>query len=232
MPTYTWSTSFFRRVSIKMVWIKSHFSLRLRSLLSFSFQVEPLFCEWIKKNIPNWKEFVVVAPDEGSTKRCTSVANDLNLEFAMINNRKPKNKSHKNHHRRKRKKSSTHSLRSQKSSERELEPSESDTKEFPQDFLPENSSHPKHYLGRRHVVPGLNREISVAGSVKGRDVILIDDMIDTGQTLKEAIEVSNIVFLVFAYLFNCHFRKFESSKKMYFNTVSYKKRPYLSYVVS
>ena len=149
------------------------------------FQVEPLFCEWIKKNIPNWKEFVVVAPDEGSTKRCTSVANDLNLEFAMINNRKPKSKN-KSNQRRKRKKSSTHSLRSQKSSERELEPSESDTNQ-------ENGSntHPKHYLAksRSHLVPGLNRQISVAGSVAGRNVILIDDMIDTGHTLKEAIEV-------------------------------------------
>jgi len=150
-------------------------------------KVEPLFCEWIKKNIPNWKEFVVVAPDEGSTKRCTSVANDLNLEFAMINNRKPKSKGHNKNHRRKRKKSSTHSLRSQKSSERELEPSESDTKENNENGLPDH--HPKHYLAKRsHLVPGLNRQISVAGSVAGRNVILIDDMIDTGHTLKEAIE--------------------------------------------
>ena len=134
---------------------------------------------------------MVVAPDEGSTKRCTSVANDLNLEFAMINNRKPKSKGHNKNHRRKRKKSSTHSLRSQKSSERELEPSESDTKENNENGLPDH--HPKHYLAKRsHLVPGLNRQISVAGSVAGRNVILIDDMIDTGHTLKEAIEVKAI----------------------------------------
>ena len=133
---------------------------------------------------------MVVAPDEGSTKRCTSVANDLNLEFAMINNRKPKSKGHNKNHRRKRKKSSTHSLRSQKSSERELEPSESDTKENNEIGLPDH--HPKHYLAKRsHLVPGLNRQISVAGSVAGRNVILIDDMIDTGHTLKEAIEVKS-----------------------------------------
>ena len=133
---------------------------------------------------------MVVAPDEGSTKRCTSVANDLNLEFAMINNRKPKSKGHNKNHRRKRKKSSTHSLRSQKSSERELEPSESDTKENNENGLPDH--HPKHYLAKRsHLVPGLNRQISVAGSVAGRNVILIDDMIDTGHTLKEAIEVKS-----------------------------------------
>ena len=56
----------------------------------FFFQVEPLFCEWIRKNIKDWQECVVVAPDEGSVKRCTSVANDLNLDFALITNRKPK----------------------------------------------------------------------------------------------------------------------------------------------
>ena len=56
----------------------------------FLIQVEPLFCEWIRKNIKDWQDCVVVAPDEGSVKRCTSVANDLNLDFALITNRKPK----------------------------------------------------------------------------------------------------------------------------------------------
>ena len=59
-------------------------------IFNFLFQVEPLFCEWIRKNIKDWQECVVVAPDEGSVKRCTSVANDLNLDFALITNRKSK----------------------------------------------------------------------------------------------------------------------------------------------
>ena len=155
-----------------------------------------MFCEWIKKNIPNWKDFVVVAPDEGSTKRCTSVANDLNLEFAMINNRKPKGKGGKNHHRRKRKKSSTHSLRSQKSSERELEPSESDTKENGEYELKPKKSFEK-------VIPSLNKQISVSGSVARRNVILIDDMIDTGYTLKEAIEVRLCISCIYNEFVNC-----------------------------
>jgi hypothetical protein len=56
----------------------------------FFIQVQPLFCDWIKANIKDWQECVVVAPDEGSVKRCTSVANDLNLDFALITNRKSK----------------------------------------------------------------------------------------------------------------------------------------------
>ena len=42
-------------------------------------QCQPLFCEWIKKNIEDWQSYVIVAPDEGSTKRGTLIANDLNL---------------------------------------------------------------------------------------------------------------------------------------------------------
>ena len=38
---------------------------------------------------------------------------------------------------------------------------------------------------------GVNRhkKISLSGSVSGRRVIVVDDMIDTGHTIKEAIEV-------------------------------------------
>ena len=50
-------------------------------------QVEPLFCEWIKHNVPQWEDAVVVSPDEGAVKKSVSVANDLNLDFALIHNR-------------------------------------------------------------------------------------------------------------------------------------------------
>lgn len=50
-------------------------------------KVEPLFCEWIKHNIPNWRSSVVVSPDEGGTKKAVSIANDLRLDFALIHNR-------------------------------------------------------------------------------------------------------------------------------------------------
>jgi len=53
-------------------------------------KVEPLFCTWIKNNIPNWRECTVVSPDEGSAKRSTMIANYLELEFAMIHNRHKK----------------------------------------------------------------------------------------------------------------------------------------------
>ena len=51
------------------------------------FQVEPLFCDWIKHNISDWEDCVVVSPDEGGVKKSVSVANDLRLDFALIHNR-------------------------------------------------------------------------------------------------------------------------------------------------
>ena len=79
------------RMHHKLIWRKVVLSCAcipnyLPSSNSF-FQVHALFCEWIKKNIENWSECVIVAPDEGACKRCTAIANDLNLDFALINNR-------------------------------------------------------------------------------------------------------------------------------------------------
>ena len=79
------------RIHHKLIWRKVVLSCAcipnyLPSSNSF-FQVHALFCEWIKKNIENWSECVIVAPDEGACKRCTAIANDLNLDFALINNR-------------------------------------------------------------------------------------------------------------------------------------------------
>lgn len=31
---------------------------------------EPVIMKWIKENIPEWKECVVVSPDAGGAKRC------------------------------------------------------------------------------------------------------------------------------------------------------------------
>ena len=63
----------------------------------------------------------MVAPDEGSVKRCTSVANDLNLDFALITNRKPKDKK-KSHQRRRDYKSNTSAYNSRQQS---VEPEDS-----------------------------------------------------------------------------------------------------------
>ncbi|KAI1698786.1 phosphoribosyl synthetase-associated domain-containing protein [Ditylenchus destructor] len=55
----------------------------------FNIPVDNLFAEpaiqrYIQETIPNWKEAVLVSPDAGGAKRVTSLADRINLDFALI----------------------------------------------------------------------------------------------------------------------------------------------------
>ncbi|CAH0725004.1 unnamed protein product, partial [Brenthis ino] len=45
---------------------------------------EPAITKWIKDNIPEWKSSVMVSPDAGGVKRMTSIADRLDIDFAII----------------------------------------------------------------------------------------------------------------------------------------------------
>ena len=45
---------------------------------------EPEVMKWIKENVDDWKECVIVSPDAGGAKRVTSIADRLNVGFALI----------------------------------------------------------------------------------------------------------------------------------------------------
>lgn len=45
---------------------------------------EPSVRQWIQKNISEWKNSVIVSPDAGGAKRVTSIADKLNVDFALI----------------------------------------------------------------------------------------------------------------------------------------------------
>ncbi|KPM08970.1 ribose-phosphate pyrophosphokinase 2-like protein [Sarcoptes scabiei] len=45
---------------------------------------EPAVLKWIKENIVDWKSCVIVSPDAGGAKRVTSIADRLNVDFALI----------------------------------------------------------------------------------------------------------------------------------------------------
>ena len=45
---------------------------------------EPIIAQWIRLNIPNWREAVVVSKNAGGTKRVTSLADALKLNFGMV----------------------------------------------------------------------------------------------------------------------------------------------------
>lgn len=51
---------------------------------------EPAVLKWIKDNIPEWRNCVVVSPDAGGAKRVTSIADKLNIDFALIHKERKK----------------------------------------------------------------------------------------------------------------------------------------------
>ena len=56
------------------------------------FQIEPLFCNWIRKNVPNYQDCVVMSPDEVGVKRVIMIADDLDMDYAVINSRRKNRK--------------------------------------------------------------------------------------------------------------------------------------------
>uniref|UniRef100_A0A0K0CVA4 ribose-phosphate diphosphokinase n=1 Tax=Angiostrongylus cantonensis TaxID=6313 RepID=A0A0K0CVA4_ANGCA len=64
-------------------------SAKLVSLGFFDIPVDNLYAEpailkYIKESIPNWQTSVIVSPDAGGAKRVTSIADRLNVDFALI----------------------------------------------------------------------------------------------------------------------------------------------------
>lgn len=45
---------------------------------------EPLIARWIQRNVPNWADAVVVSKNPGGTKRVTSLADVLKLNFGIV----------------------------------------------------------------------------------------------------------------------------------------------------
>ncbi|RIA90220.1 ribose-phosphate pyrophosphokinase 3 [Glomus cerebriforme] len=61
----------------------------------FNIPVDNLYCEpsmlkYINMNIPEWKNAIIVSPDAGGAKRAASIADRLNLEFALIHKERKK----------------------------------------------------------------------------------------------------------------------------------------------
>ncbi|XP_071772706.1 ribose-phosphate pyrophosphokinase 1-like [Centroberyx gerrardi] len=51
---------------------------------------EPAVLKWIKDNISDWRNCIVVSPDAGGAKRVTSIADRLNVDFALIHKERKK----------------------------------------------------------------------------------------------------------------------------------------------
>jgi len=51
---------------------------------------EPAVLKWIKENIEEWRNAIIVSPDAGGAKRVTAIADRLNVEFALIHKERKK----------------------------------------------------------------------------------------------------------------------------------------------
>ncbi|XP_072322069.1 ribose-phosphate pyrophosphokinase 2-like [Eucyclogobius newberryi] len=51
---------------------------------------EPAVVQWIKENVPEWKNCIIVSPDAGGAKRVTSMADCLSVDFALIHKERKK----------------------------------------------------------------------------------------------------------------------------------------------
>eukprot|EP00058_Branchiostoma_floridae_P002308 XP_002587796.1 hypothetical protein BRAFLDRAFT_115397 [Branchiostoma floridae] len=51
---------------------------------------EPAVLKWIQEHIPEWRNSIIVSPDAGGAKRVTSIADRLNVEFALIHKERKK----------------------------------------------------------------------------------------------------------------------------------------------
>ncbi|KAH0518103.1 Ribose-phosphate pyrophosphokinase 1 [Microtus ochrogaster] len=51
---------------------------------------EPAVLKWIRENISEWKNCTIVSPDAGGAKRVTSIADRLNVDFALIHKERKK----------------------------------------------------------------------------------------------------------------------------------------------
>uniref|UniRef100_A0A8C3VLX7 ribose-phosphate diphosphokinase n=1 Tax=Catagonus wagneri TaxID=51154 RepID=A0A8C3VLX7_9CETA len=61
----------------------------------FDIPVDNLYAEravlkWIKENISEWRNCMIVSPDAGGAKRVTSIADRLNVDFALIHKERKK----------------------------------------------------------------------------------------------------------------------------------------------
>ncbi|CAD6579628.1 MAG: hypothetical protein TREMPRED_002531 [Tremellales sp. Tagirdzhanova-0007] len=63
--------------------IQGFFDIPVDNLFS-----EPSMVTYIKQEVPDWKNAIIVSPDAGGAKRAVALADQLNLDFALINRKR------------------------------------------------------------------------------------------------------------------------------------------------
>ncbi|KAK1927837.1 phosphoribosyltransferase-like protein [Papiliotrema laurentii] len=131
--------------------IQGFFDIPVDNLFS-----EPSMMGFIKAEIPDWKNGIIVSPDAGGAKRATALADRLNLDFALINRKR----------------------------RRDLSASAAIPTVPPTPAGSDSGSQHGDEDER-----AMEKMELLVGDVKGKVAILIDDMIDTGHTVRLAAGV-------------------------------------------
>lgn len=149
--------------------IQGFFDIPVDNLFS-----EPSMVRYIKQEIPGWRNAIIVSPDAGGAKRATALADQLNLDFALINRKRKRDLSN----------TSVPTV--------PPTPTGSDSGSHNGDVVDDEHDH-------QHDVMEL-----LVGDVRGRVAILIDDMIDTGHTVRLASQVLTQHGATEVYAVVCH----------------------------
>ncbi|KAJ1910134.1 ribose-phosphate pyrophosphokinase 1 [Tieghemiomyces parasiticus] len=142
---------------------------------------EPSVAKWIMENIPNYHEAVVVAKNAGGAKRVTSLADSLNVDFALI---------HSNHSSRPhvclapvRSFGSALDLRA--GSEVHLDSDENLDSDGNQTDVESGGS---GAVSTTPAAEGPQPLMTLVGDVQGKLVLLMDDMIDSSNSFLNAAQ--------------------------------------------
>ncbi|WWD16365.1 hypothetical protein CI109_100791 [Kwoniella shandongensis] len=132
--------------------IQGFFDIPVDNLFS-----EPSMMQYIKQEVDGWRDAIIVSPDAGGAKRATALADQLNLDFALIN--------------RKRRRDMAASM---------TLPTVPPT--------PTGSEYGSDH-GHDDESAIVEKMELLVGDVRGKVCILIDDMVDTGHTVRLAAGV-------------------------------------------
>lgn len=136
--------------------IQGFFDIPVDNLFS-----EPSMVSYIKQEVPDWRNAIIVSPDAGGAKRAVALADSLNLDFALINRKRRRDLS-----------ASMHTINMATIPTVPPTPAVSDS-----------GSSTSEEAGADDALELL------VGDVRGRVAILVDDMIDTGHTVRLAAGV-------------------------------------------
>ncbi|KAG0363737.1 hypothetical protein BGZ54_008059, partial [Gamsiella multidivaricata] len=135
---------------------------------------EPTIAQWIQDNVDDWENGVVVSKNAGGAKRVTSLADRLNIDFALI---------HKDRNRQGHAYAPDHSLSKPEEIYNRLEDEDDD---YDDDMVDAETG---HEVLRISAVADETSQMTLVGDVQDKVCFIVDDMIDGCHSFLEAADM-------------------------------------------